>query len=296
MFTIVEEPLGELTDEEQKLMDADWSDFKNDVSMKTLVNTLDRAIKRRRRLYVSHDTIEEEYIANFRKQYDRYKPLKLISLTLYILLPFFEKPGWCIKSASLDHNTTEGYWYCNTVDKTIANSNLPKLPSIATNLIYIVSLIIIWAFTKMRDVYRKRDEHDRVEVQFWLIGVAIANLVITIIVICIPWEQDTRDNNLFVRFFIYPYINAFIRPVLFSLCVRSIKSFWRRYIQVIVGSLPMGIFIFLYVFYFAWMGNRLFAGTIEGVENFGDLNDSFFYMFVLLTTSNFPDVMLPSYA
>ena len=58
----------------------------------------------------------------------------------------------------------------------------------------------------------------------------------------------------------------------------------------------MGIFIILYVFYFAWMGNRLFAGTIEGVENFADLNDSFFYMFVLLTTSNYPDVMLPSYA
>lgn len=58
----------------------------------------------------------------------------------------------------------------------------------------------------------------------------------------------------------------------------------------------MGIFIFLYVFYFAWMGNRLFAGTIEGVENFSGLNDSFFYMFVLLTTSNFPDVMLPAYA
>ena len=61
------------------------------------------------------------------------------------------------------------------------------------------------------------------------------------------------------------------------------------------GSLTMVIFIGIYVFYFAWMGNRLFAGTIEGVENFSTLNDSFFYMFVLLTTSNYPDVMLPSY-
>mmetsp|Transcript_28572 Transcript_28572/g.35351 ORF Transcript_28572/g.35351 Transcript_28572/m.35351 type:complete len:150 (-) Transcript_28572:1401-1850(-) len=64
---------------------------------------------------------------------------------------------------------------------------------------------------------------------------------------------------------------------------------------VIKGSLPMVIFILIYVFYFAWMGNRLFSGTIEGVENFSTLDDSFFYMFVLLTTSNFPDIMLPSY-
>ena len=57
----------------------------------------------------------------------------------------------------------------------------------------------------------------------------------------------------------------------------------------------MVLFIIIYVFYFAWMGNRLFAGTIEGVESFTNLDDSFFYMFVLLTTSNFPDIMLPSY-
>lgn len=213
-----------------------------------------------------------------------------------MLLPFFEKPGWCIKSADLDADTTAGYWYCQNEQGTIANSHIPKLPAIATNLIYIVCLIVLWTFTKMRDVYRKRDSHDRVNLQLGLMAAAMVNLVITIAVICIPFTQTTRDDSFFVKFFIYPYINAFIRPALFSLSVRSVKSFWRRYITVIIGSLPMGIFIFLYVFYFAWMGNRLFAGTIEGVENFADLNDSFFFMFVLLTTSNYPDVMLPSYA
>ena len=73
------------------------------------------------------------------------------------------------------------------------------------------------------------------------------------------------------------------------------KSFWRRYISVITGSFPMVVFIICYVFYFAWMGNRLFSGTIEGVQYFSNLNDSFFFMFVLLTTSNYPDIMLPSY-
>ena len=91
-------------------------------------------------------------------------------------------------------------------------------------------LIVLWAFTKMRDVYRKRDEHDRVNVQLWLMGAALVNLVITIVVICIPYTQSTRDDSFFVKFFIYPYINAFIRPVLFSISVRSVKSFWRRYI------------------------------------------------------------------
>lgn len=64
------------------------------------------------RLYISDDPAEREKIANFRKQYYRYKPLKIVALTLYILLPFFEKPGWCIYNEHLDYNTTEGYWYC----------------------------------------------------------------------------------------------------------------------------------------------------------------------------------------
>lgn len=58
----MDEDIGELTEKEQLLMDADWSDFKEDVSMKTLVNTLDRSIKRRRRLYLSNDDLETEYI------------------------------------------------------------------------------------------------------------------------------------------------------------------------------------------------------------------------------------------
>jgi len=77
--------------------------------------------------------------------------------------------------------------------------------------------------------------------------------------------------------------------------MRSLRQFGKRYLQVIRASTPMFIAIVIYIFYFSWLGNRLFAGTIEGVENFGTLWDSFFYMFVLMTTANYPDVMLPSY-
>ena len=38
VYTICDKELGTLTKKEQELMDADWSGFKEDVSMKTLVN------------------------------------------------------------------------------------------------------------------------------------------------------------------------------------------------------------------------------------------------------------------
>jgi uncharacterized membrane protein (DUF106 family) len=73
------------------------------------------------------------------------------------------------------------------------------------------------------------------------------------------------------------------------------RDFGKRYLLVIKDSIPMVIFIMIYILYFAWMGQRLFSGTLEGVQYFGQIGDSFFNMLVLMTTSNFPDIMLPAY-
>ena len=61
------------------------------------------------------------------------------------------------------------------------------------------------------------------------------------------------------------------------------------------SSFPMVLLILVYVLYFSFMGERLFSDTIEGANSFYNLAYSFSSMFVLITTSNFPNVMLPSY-
>lgn len=101
-----------------------------------------------------------------------------------------------------------------------------------TNSTYIICLLIILFFTKARDVYRERDMSDNIWLQCNLILVSIINLLITIVVVSIDWEGNSRDN-IMVRLFIYPYLNSFIRPLIFTLSVRSVKSFWKRYLIVI---------------------------------------------------------------
>lgn len=57
----------------------------------------------------------------------------------------------------------------------------------------------------------------------------------------------------------------------------------------------MVIFILIYIMYFSWLGYTMFLGTLEGTQNMPTPGDTFFNMIVLMTTSNYPDVMLPAY-
>lgn len=40
---------------------------------------------------------------------------------------------------------------------------------------------------------------------------------------------------------------------------------------------------------------NLFKGTVEGSQNFSSLEEAFYTLLITLTTSNFPNVMLPAY-
>ena len=93
----------------------------------------------------------------------------------------------------------------------------------------------------------------------------------------------------------YPWVAAMIRPFYLVISIRVLREYAKRYFLVIKDSTPMVLFIVVYILYFAWMGQRLFSGTLEGVQYFDTFGNSVFNMLVLMTTSNFPDIMLPAY-
>lgn len=74
----------------------------------------------------------------------------------------------------------------------------------------------------------------------------------------------------------------------------------RRFIRQILQSLPpifdMLLLIFFFVTVYSVLGYYLFKSTTDVHNHFDTLFNSFVNMFVLLTTANFPDIMMPAYS
>jgi len=77
---------------------------------------------------------------------------------------------------------------------------------------------------------------------------------------------------------------------------RTVRSIVVNILKTIPKILPVGIlFVFLILLYGLW-GTVMFSQTVAGYDEFSSLMESFVSLFILTTTENFPDVMLPAYA
>ena len=93
----------------------------------------------------------------------------------------------------------------------------------------------------------------------------------------------------------YKWFCAFSRPIFLIISIRALRQTFARFVSVMKDSTSIVLCILIVNFYFAFLGNRLFLGTLEGVQYFDTFPNSMWNMFVLMSTSNFPDIMLPAY-
>ena len=52
----------------------------------------------------------------------------------------------------------------------------------------------------------------------------------------------------------YPWLAALIRPFFLIYNIRVIRDFWERYIEVMIDTIPMVLFLIVFILYFSWMG------------------------------------------
>ena len=92
-----------------------------------------------------------------------------------------------------------------------------------------------------------------------------------------------------------PYFSGFVRPFIVATFNNSVRHNFMELLKDLRESLVVLFFIFLFVFIYANIGKIFYRSSYEGYSYFSDLPTAYYNMLILLTTANFPDVMLPAY-
>jgi len=103
----------------------------------------------------------------------------------------------------------------------------------------------------MRDYYR----YDTVSIRNQRLGLSVLVYfsLIDFAVVLLNLQSDSNQS-----LFLFPWLAQFLRPGILMMLTQKVRSYTRRYIFVIIGTLPMVIFIVAYVGYFAFSGVYLF--------------------------------------
>lgn len=198
----------------------------------------------------------------------------------YFVIPFLQTPDWCIKYyRDLDADTW--VYNCHAVDNgTILYSDLPKLSPWITCSLDIICLGFLVFFMWFKTTWRMITKHGRMRLF----------LLTTIYVVCIG------DLIFALLRHGFPFVTNFSRPVVVLIYLSSQRNQMKNIFVYVLKDISIVLMtIFIYIFVFAMMFFFLYEYSLQGYSWFPTPHDTMYQMIILLTTANFPDVMLPAY-
>lgn len=94
----------------------------------------------------------------------------------------------------------------------------------------------------------------------------------------------------------YPYLCNMLRPIVVIIYLSQTRNqmkniFWYTFRDIFIVLLS----IFMYITFFSLLMFFEFKYSMEGFNYFTKPDESIYQMIILMTTANFPDVMLPAY-
>lgn len=93
----------------------------------------------------------------------------------------------------------------------------------------------------------------------------------------------------------YPYFSNLMRPVVVMIMMRQVRQAFLSILLDIKDSLTILLAIFVYILFFSIFAEFLFKDSFEGFALMPDVSNSYYQLLILLTTCNFPNIMLPAY-
>ncbi|CAE8655861.1 unnamed protein product [Polarella glacialis] len=201
----------------------------------------------------------------------RLKPLMVFVKYGYLALALFEEPSWCLGSVSC---VMEGLY----------SWHLPVLPFFVSNTLETLCLLVF----AHRWWIRRRSMGAGGVHGLWhlsailLVLIALPDCIVSVFNVSGIVPGSFRLCRL-------------CRPLIFLCFTKSVRStvdrllLASRYFWSIIAALA------LCVMFFVWIGIIAFTNTDEGGSQFESWFDAIASLWILFTTANYPDVMIPAY-
>jgi len=114
-------------------------------------------------------------------------------------------------------------------------------------------------------------------------------------IVCTCFILTLADTTYAMVYWKYPYVSNMLKPIVVCAFLCTIRQNLVAVYFDLKDSCAILTIIFSFVFFFAFAGYFFFVSCFEGILFFPDFNEALYNMLILMTTANFPDVMLPAY-
>eukprot|EP00939_MAST-03C_sp_MAST-3C-sp1_P005373 g5373.t1 len=201
-----------------------------------------------------------------KRLFHRLKRFREVVLVVFLCVSFMERPPWCGGSAC----------------KKVPRFGIPELQpvnSAAIELVcvcfFAVEIALKARFVGTRSIYQS--------------GWHVCQILLLAM-------DFFAILSIFAGLSTFVGLGLFVRPLLFVAKSRSVRSGFTILFKTVPSFADVLLLLVLCVLFGAGVGCVIFQDSDEGSEFFSSLATGINSMVVLLTTANYPDVMMPAYS
>ena len=251
--------------------DEDLYELSENLRLQLVVLELDDKINK-----YMYDTQKED----IKKKYRILSIIRVIIVFLYTILVFFEKPMFCYSKTTFykrgnktDNECPPDLVYLNS--KIFIKGNIYRYIEIVFLISFVFIKLMHYKLRKI-DIFKQVNKYNVIQyIVFLLILLCLVDIILSIIL------------NYF------PLINFFCRGILIILLIKSQREMWAVVLKIFYQTRVLTFLIFCVMLFFGIVGYFLFGNKSK--DYFGNPLLAVYSLFILLSTCNFPDVMLDTF-
>ncbi|KAF1329490.1 Two pore calcium channel protein 1, partial [Globisporangium splendens] len=237
--------------------------------------------------------IEGLHKTHFKRMYHALSFVRTANMAILLALAFFETPSWCFFATNCGDPTRVLTW------------ELPVLSQQTTITIELVCLSLLAIEMTLKYTYMGQRLYFVNKWHVMQLICLLADFASVLIVVFVPEASAAAATHSVEKHShlrekiegMKPLVLApLIRPILLLSMSHKLRSGFSSLVRALPrfadGLLTITVLIVIY----AVCGMVLFEGTDEGTTYFNNFPDACLNLLILLTTANFPDVMMPIYS